>query len=282
MNCPACGYFNPTEQQTCFHCALPLPIPAGDACCAVHPEVKATGACSRCGTFGCGSCLSARGTDWLCTKCWVMASRLPWDERETLGLWRAWWRTCVMLMSNPTQALSTAEPDAPLGSSVLFALLSGVVAYGPTLAVMVPLAALGGALEEGTAARAGMAVGVASGAMLFYLLLALFLQLGGALFIPALDHLGLMMLGANPRSYTVTVRAHALSTAPQLLGLFPFCSFWVYFVWSLVLRVLTNMHLHKTSAGKATAAVLLPVLLFCGGLVAFYLAVIALAMSAVR
>lgn len=275
MNCPACGYYNPPGQQSCFHCSLSLPLSAGDALCAVHPEVKATGACSRCGTFGCGACLSSRGTDWLCAQCLSRVARLPWDDRETLGLWRAWWRTSVLMISSPGQALSTAEPDAPLGSSMVFALLSTVVGFAPTMltyaVVLVPVMALGGRKE----ALGGL--WVVPLITVVYAVLLVGLQLGSLLFFAGLDHLGLMLLGARPKSYSVTVRASALSMGPYLLGLLPLCSFYVFPLWSVVLRIIANMHLHRTTAGKATAAVLVPVFLLCGGLLAFYAAVFALA-----
>jgi hypothetical protein len=80
----------------------------------------------------------------------------------------------------------------------------------------------------------------------------------------------------------VTVRAHALSMGPYLLGLLPLCSLYVFPIWAIVLRIIANMHLHKTTAGKATAAVLLPMVLLCGGLLALYGALFALAMAGQR
>jgi len=258
-----------------------LPLPAGDAVCAAHPEVKATGACSRCGTFGCGACLSARGTDWLCAKCLALVGMLPWDERATVGLWRAWWRTSVQMISSPGLALSTAEPDAPLGSSLLFALLSTVVGFAPSmlayLLLLVPMLALG-------AKRASLGEGavIVPMVVLFYVVLILAFQMGAVLFIAGLEHVALMALGAQPKSYSVTVRAYALSMGPSLLGLLPFCSLYVFPLWSVVLRVVANMALHKTTAGKATAAVLLPIVLLCGGVAAFSVAVFALAANSAR
>lgn len=282
MNCPACGYYNPPSQLTCSHCSLPLPIPAGDAICAVHPGVKATGACSRCGTFGCGTCLTQRGTDWLCEKCLNLASKIPWDERESLGMWRAWWRTSVLMISSPGQTLATAEPDAPLGSSMLFALVSTMVGWLPTILMTIPgvlLARLTAPDEKG---GLFFAFGIAVGSVLIYGFMILVWQLGALLFLSALDHLGLMLLGSNPKSLTVTVRAHALSTGTYLVGLLPVCSVYVFPLWSLVLRIIGLMSFHKTTAGKATAAVLIPVALFCGLIFAFYAAVIGLAMNSGR
>lgn len=268
-----------------MHCSLPLPHAAvGDAFCAAHPQVRATGACSRCGTFGCGACLTQRGPDWLCPTCSSRLAVLPWDERETLGMWRAWWRTSVQLISNPGQTLSSANPEGSLGSSLLFSVLSLVVGYGPTFALyalaMIPMALLGrGELGKEFGGFSPLIVPLV---MIIYGVLLIVFQVAGVLIWAGIDHVALMLVGARPKSYTVTVRANALSMGPYLVGLVPFCGFYVFFLWALVLRIIANMHLHKTTAGKATAAVLVPVALLCGGLMVFYAAVFALATGFAR
>ncbi|HEY0881682.1 MAG TPA: hypothetical protein VGD87_09135, partial [Archangium sp.] len=198
MNCPACGYYNPSGQPRCFQCGLSLPVGAGDALCAVHPDVKAIGACNRCGTFGCATCLAQRGNDWLCSACINRVQALPWDEREQLGLWRAWWRTSVMMISSPGQTLANAPPDASFGSSMLFAFLSSLVGFGPTFAsyvlVLGPMLLLFG---KDTAGLRGVEGAIIAGVVVGYAFALLFLQAVGTMFSAALDHLGLMLLGAN-------------------------------------------------------------------------------------
>ncbi len=280
MNCPACGYYNPEGQQSCFHCSLPLPLAAGDAFCPAHPGVKATGACSRCGTFGCGACLQPRGADWLCPACFARGTVLPWDERASLGLWVAWWRTAVQMLSSPSQALASAEPDAPLGSSMLFAALSTFVGFAPTLLIyaliLIPTLIFAGKSElKLTSALVPLFA-------VLYVVVLMAMQLAMVLVFAGLEHLGLMLMGAQPKAFTVTVRAAALSMGVYITGLMPFCGPYVFWVWSLVLRIIANMHLHKTTAGKATAAVLLPVLVLCGGFFGIYVLVFALAMNTAR
>ncbi|MFT3714164.1 MAG: YIP1 family protein [Archangium sp.] len=281
MNCPACGYFNPTGTKACFHCSLALPLSAGDATCPNHPDVKATGACSRCGTFGCGACLTQDGTDWLCAPCIERQGVLPWDERATLGTWRAWWRTSVMMISQPTKTCSRAKPDAALGDSLFFAALSTLVGTTPTILVyvliLIPIFIFSPEkdLPKFTAALVPVFA-------LVYLVFLVVFQVAGVMVLSGIDHLALMLLGANPRSYSTTVRAHALSMGCYLVGLLPFCGLQVMVIWSLVLRIIANMHFHKTTGGKATLAVLGPVVLFCGGFFTLYAALIGLAASQVR
>ncbi|MFO0599567.1 MAG: YIP1 family protein [Myxococcaceae bacterium] len=274
MNCPACGYFNPEGSKSCFHCSLVLPLPAGDAVCPVHPEVKASGACSRFGTFGCSTCLVQVGPDWLCPTCRERQTLLPWDERASLGLWRAWWKTSVLMITSPMQSLARARADAPVGDSMLFSLLATIAGIGPTIvfymAVFIPVMLFAAPARSGSFGKGEAAVIAAIFAV--YAVSGFLFALISVLVMSGLDHLGLMLVGANPKSFTVTLRAHALSMGPYVLGLVPFCSLYVFPLWALVLRVIANMELHKTTGGRATAGVLLPIVVLCGLGIAAYLA----------
>lgn len=206
-----------------------------------------------------------------------LVSKLPWDERESLGLWRAWWRTCVLMISSPNVSLATAEPDAPVGGSVVFAMVCALVGLVPTFLMLLPVLLVTQSFT-GQNQQPYMAVFLVIG-VLIYLGMAFMFTMGSLFFVSGLEHLALRLLGAEPKSFSVTVRAYSLGMSVYLLGVIPFCSFYVFPVWSIVLRIIALMHLHKTSAGKASAAVLLPILLACGGGIGLYVAIIALAVS---
>lgn len=275
MNCPACAYYNPAGAQTCFHCGLVLPIAAAvDAACPRHPEVQATGACSRCGTFGCGQCLVQHGEQWLCPDCELRVGTLPWDERETIGVWRAWWRTCLKMIATPSQTLRHAKPGDTLGSSMLFSTLSALVNIVPTMLVMLVVVGATSMFVKSEAAPSKVLLfGIVFGEMIF-IVIATSLS---ALLVAGLDHLCLKLVGANPKTFDVTLRAYALASAPSLLGLIPVCGLYVTPIWSLVLRIVANVELHKTSGGKATLAILLPVIGFCGLGIALYMSIVGMA-----
>jgi hypothetical protein len=214
----------------------------------------------------------------MCSKCFVVVAKLPWDERETIGLWRAWWRTAVAVISAPNDTLRIAEPDAPIGSSIMFGLLSVLVGYMPTMLLVVPVALLAEATKSTSGAGiVGAAVGGVVG-ILFYVLFLIAFEVAALFIVAGLEHFALMMLG-TPKSYSVTLRAHSLGTSAYLAGILPGCGLYVHPLWSIVLRIFALMHLHKTSGGTAAAGVLLPIGLMCGGLFALYAAVIALAVG---
>ena len=184
------------------------------------------------------------------------------------------------MLSSPNLTLRTVEPDAPLESSIGYAVLAAVVGLCPTFLMMIPflVAAQLMAPKDGPP---GMAVFMVVGVFI-YLGMALAFTIGSVFFVSGIEHLALRALGAEPKRFTVTVRAYALGMSSYLLGVIPFCSFYVFPIWAIVLRIIALMHLHKTTPGKASAAVLLPVLLLCGGFLGLYVAVIALAMSFAR
>ena len=163
---------------------------------------------------------------------------------------------------------------------MLFVLLSSLAGYGPTMVAyslaIVPVMLLSTPKEAGPAIWITPVVTLGMTTMMLGFLLV------GVLFVAALDHLALMLLGAQPKGFSVTVRASALSMGPYLVGLLPFCSLYVFPLWAIVLRVFANMHLHKTTAGKAVAAVLLPIALLCGGFFCLYASMIGLAMNFAR
>ena len=263
MNCPSCGYYNPSGAQTCFHCGLLLPLASGsDARCARHPDLVAAGACSRCGTFGCGQCLTPQGTQWLCPPCSERHALLPWDEREALGLWRAWWQTSIRIISAPSQTLQGARPDAPMGSSALYAAMCVLVGVVPFFLVMAGFAALGALVgkRSGEGAEPLTLLGIVVGE----LFCGTVMQFAFVFLFAAFEHLALLLVGAQPKSFDVTLRATALSHGVYLVGLVPVCGLYVAPVWALVIRIIAYMHLHRTTAGKAAAGALLPMVLFCG------------------
>lgn len=219
--------------------------------------------------------------DWLCASCLERAGVLPWDERATIGMWRAWWRTAVLMISQPTKTTATANPDAPIGSSITFATLSTIAGMGPTILVyaliMIPMFLFAPNKDMPKFSAALIPVFV-----IFYIAFLLAMQVASVFVVAGIDHLGLMLVGANPKSYSVTIRAYSLSMGCYLVGLVPICGLYVFPIWSLVLRIITNMQLHKTSGGKAAAAVLLPMVVLCGGFGTLYIALIALATSSTR
>ena len=103
----------------------------------------------------------------------------------------------------------------------------------------------------------------------FVIAIALFL---GA----AILHLCCMLVGAlqNSRSgFEGSLRAVCYSEVSSLASVIPLVGGLIAIVWWIVLAVQGIQRLHHTTSGKAVAAVLIPVVVCCGGLVLIALAV---------
>ncbi len=292
MPCPVCGYANPAGAAKCAACgtqliAEPTPAPRmGDARCATHPEQPALQPCARCGTFYCSACLEKASDGQLyCVQCRSRRG-LAWDQREEHGVLRAWFLTSKDLMLEPTQTLEKAPRDGSIGSSLLFALLSSLAGWVPTLAMYLLLfggmliATLSKSKEEMGGGELGVGAVASIAIFIVYALMAVGGQVVSLFVLAGIEHVVLSIAGEKELGpYTVTVRAHALGLAPFILGLVPVCGLMVMSLWSLVLRCITLMHLQKVTAGKAAAAVLAPVLAICGCFGIGYFFIIAAVLS---
>lgn len=86
--------------------------------------------------------------------------------------------------------------------------------------------------------------------------------------ITALTHLGALLIIPGQRGFEATFRAVAYGGAPMVLGLIPMCGGFLVAPWTLVAVIVGVRETHRTSTGRAVAAVVVPaVAAFCGCLV---------------
>ena len=114
-------------------------------------------------------------------------------------------------------------------------------------------------------------VGLAVRLMVAPFVIAIALFLGAAIL-----HLCCMLVGAlqNSRSgFEGSLRAVCYSEVSSLASVIPLVGGLIAIVWWIVLAVQGIQRLHHTTSGKAVAAVLIPVVVCCGGLVLIALAV---------
>ena len=73
-------------------------------------------------------------------------------------------------------------------------------------------------------------------------------------------HLLLMLFGGAHRGYEASFRTMSYASGSvAIFYLFPICGMYVAIVWSLVVQIIGLREIHETSAGKAAAAVLVPI-----------------------
>jgi len=174
-------------------------------------------------------------------------------------------------MSSPTQAFDRMAPITgrwwdPLSYSIVSAFL------GVSGILVIYLAAFGvvgvvGFVQEKTKIAPSEGLMVAAIIGLIVVMFLIFIPLSAimsAFVMGGLEHLMLKLVGVKTRGFEATLRGTCYSTAPMILGAIPLCGAYVYPVWQLVCRIFAYRGLHKTTGGRATAAVLLPLVLCCG------------------
>jgi hypothetical protein len=146
--------------------------------------------------------------------------------------------------------------SAPIGPALAFYLILGIAVAGVQLFWSVVL----GSIDIGRSDTVLEMMGAADswGPLLEFLLSPVILLL--SLFVAAgVTHLLLRVLAAAGGTFQLTTRVLAFAYAPQLLGVVPFVGDVIGFVWMVVIAIIGVSAAHRTSMGRAAAAILIPV-----------------------
>jgi hypothetical protein len=195
----------------------------------------------------------------------TLASRsgLPWEHRQERGFFNAFIETLAMVLTKPDLAFRTMKTEGGLAEPLIYALIGGCVGGIVSLLFSLGLQSMG--LFTGQRDAFAVMAGVGIGSIAFIVLIPIFIVVG--LFIgAAIVHLCLMIVGGANKSFEVTFRVIAFSqgsTGP--LQMIPVCGGLIAGVWALVVNCIGLARAHETSTGRAVLAVLLPLVVCCGG-----------------
>jgi hypothetical protein len=189
-------------------------------------------------------------------------SGLPWDERQTKGLFNAFIETLQMVLSRPVAAFTAMKREGGLGGPLFYAIIGGTfgaalaVIYNFVLRSVTPFGDRHGALAH---LFGGLAW------IVLLILTPLFVVIG--MFIgSAILHVCLMIVGGAKQSFETTFRVICFvegSVSPLLVV--PFCGGLIAGIWKIVLYCIGLARAHETDTGRAVIAVLLPLIICCGG-----------------
>jgi hypothetical protein len=207
-----------------------------------------------------------------------LRSGLPWEnEPRSLG---CFFRTVGMVLGSPTQAFSVMRQYGGLGGPLLF----NVYAVGMVMALiaLIALPILGIVAAAGgfgningqdlALGAAFVALGVMIGASFYGVMLTLIFPLVWA----GITHLMLMLVGGAKQGFETTFRVicfgyFSIFLPGMFINLVPYLGGFVVMIWTIVVLAHGLARAHETSGGRATAALLLPMGLCCGGVVTFAL-----------
>ncbi len=192
----------------------------------------------------------------------ALRSGLPWDERQSKGLFHGFIETLQMVLTRPSEAFTAMKREGGVGEPLFYAVIGGT--FGAVFAFAYNFAFRSLALfPTRHTAFENMIGGVG---LIFLLILMPLLIVIGTFIGAAIYHVCLMIVGGAKQSFETTFRVVCFgggSVSPLLV--IPFCGGLVVLVWKIVVYSIGFARAHETDTGRAAVAVLLPLIVCCGG-----------------
>src|SRR5436309_2116157 len=189
-------------------------------------------------------------------------SGLPWDERQTKGLLNAFIATLQMVLGKPVVAFTAMKREGGLGEPLLYAVIGGT--FGGVFAVTYNFALRSfGSFGDRHGAMEHPFGGI--GWIFLLILTPLFVAIG-MFVVSAILHVCLMIVKGAKQSFETTFRVVCFaegSVSPLLV--IPFCGGVITGIWKIVLYCIGLARAHETETVRAVIAVLLPLIVCCGG-----------------
>jgi len=193
-------------------------------------------------------------------------SGLPWDDRQQRGFLRAFFDTMIMVLTRPAEAFTAMKREGGFGDPLLYAIIGSSVGYVAYFIynILLSSARLLGSHENPLMHMMGG--GVRS---LFLIICVPVIVAIGAFIVSGILHLCLMIVGGAKQSFETTFRVVCFgggSADPILI--IPICGGVIGGIWKLVLYCIGLARGHETDTGRAVLAVVLPLIVCCGGITA--------------
>jgi hypothetical protein len=189
---------------------------------------------------------------------------LPWEHREQLGIFKAFFDTVIRVLTKPAEAFAMMKKEGDLMGPMLFALIGGSAGLIVSLLVQVALQSFWFMTGQASMfGEEGLGLWV-----VWYILLIPVLVIVGMFIVSGILHLCLMIVGGAKKSFETTFRVVCFSfgsTSP--LSMIPFCGGMIAGVWNIVVEIIGLARAHEIGTGKAALAVLLPLVVCCGGVI---------------
>lgn len=204
-----------------------------------------------------------------------------WEQRDQLGFLKALLETIRAVLLEPTATFSTMRPFGGLWGPLAFAVIVGMVGAVANVFYQFAWTALGLVPQGDKEAAAAAAAIFGSGFVMIVIVVLMPLILAAAMFVSAgLVHLSLMIVGGARKPFESTFRVVCYAGgATAVLQLLPIVGAWVASIWALVAEIIGLAEVHGIGKGKATIAVLLPLIVCCGFVMLLVVAVIGLGLA---
>lgn len=188
----------------------------------------------------------------------VPESGLPWEHRQQLGFFKAFFDTVIVLLTKPGEAFTMMKREGGVTDPLLFGIIGGSI--GTIASILFQIG-----LQSVTRSNTGLVdlfgVPVVVGLLVLSpVWLALWLFIGSGVL-----HLCLMMLGGAHRPFETTFRIVCYSCgSTQLFSIVPVCGAYIAPIYYIVLACIGLIRAQETTTARALLAIFLPIIVCCG------------------
>jgi hypothetical protein len=195
-------------------------------------------------------------------------SGLPWENRQQIGLVKAWLDTVSLLIAKPGDAFAMMRPEGGLMDPLLFGLIGGCA--GSVVSILFQ-----GLMQSIPGFHSGNDLSHFFGLghwafIIIYAVISPFLVVMGLFIGGAILHVCLMLVGGANRSFETTFRVVCFAGgAANLFSMIPMCGGFIAGIYQIVLNCIGLTRAHPTTTGKALMAIFLPLIICCGLCVLF-------------
>lgn len=193
----------------------------------------------------------------------ALRAKVAWEDRESLGFFTGLFRTIKESLFTPADFFRKMGVTGGLSDPLLYALITGMagimVSYFWQILLQDSFQGMLPANMKGAGFDFFRNVGMAAVAILlpFVIIIWLFIWSG---FL----HLLLMLVGGAKNGFETTFRVVSYAYGANLFMVVPVCGGFLAILWSVVISIIGLKEAHGTSGGKASFAVLFPLILCCG------------------
>lgn len=191
--------------------------------------------------------------------------RLPWEERDRLGLFEALVQTVRLLVTDPSNAFSRLSADGDLTSPMLFGIFITWVcmlfSQMWNLFISQSLRGLGDIDGLGEIFRTPSLAEIIGSLVLWPILFVVIAFISAGIL-----HVCLLLVGATDQSelgFEGTLKVYVYATVAWFAVIIPIAGGVVASLWQLVLLVLGFASVHRTTQGRSLVAVLIPTIVCC-------------------
>jgi len=197
---------------------------------------------------------------------------IPWEERRSLGILTAWFRTTADSWLRPQSFYSRIDPGGLVGEAMLYMILSlaWISLFWLGLGLVASLLVGAAVMLDGGAADGGAIAGVMLAVFAFY---GVLIPIGNLIFVlisTLLSHLVLRLLGGGAGGLGASMRTTLYSGGIYMFNGVP-CLNYIVWVWWSILHVIGFMTLHDEPPLRPILAVLAPFALCCGCAIGYYI-----------